>query len=62
MMNEKNYFFSLSRLEVCDLLLACTCAACYSNGAEKWQVLHDKLRTQLKILDALNIANENNSI
>lgn len=74
-MNEKNYVLSLDRLEVCDLMLACTGIICdartemerdpscpeYRRSVvlpgtiKKWQALHDKLKKQLDILDALNI-------
>ena len=74
-MNEKNYVLSLDRLEVCDLMLACTSiifdartemekdpdcpeyrrSVVLPGTIKKWQALHDKLKKQLDILDALNI-------
>lgn len=77
-MNEKNYVLSVSRLEVCDLMLACTGIVCdmrtemltdpdcpeyrrnhvLPESMKKWQRLHDKLKKQLDILDALNVPSD----
>lgn len=43
---------TLKRIEICDLLLACLAASDASNGAEKWDRLHEKLARQLDLLDA----------
>lgn len=53
-MNERNYVLQLTRIEVYDLLLACLAARDLSNGAKKWDVLHEKIKKQLDTLDALN--------
>ena len=45
--DEKIVNLDLKRIDICDLLIACTAAADIS-GAEKWNTLHDKL---YKILD-----------
>lgn len=45
--NEMTVKMELKRIELCDLLLACT-AISEESDAEKWSVLHDKL---LSILD-----------
>lgn len=44
---------NLTRLETCDLLLACLAARDEANdGGEKWQRLHDKIKAQLDEFDA----------
>lgn len=50
--NQLNMTIRLTRLEVCDLLLACTCTQFSANdGGEKWKRLREKLREQLNDLD-----------
>jgi len=75
MLNDNAYVVSVSRLEICDLMLACTHILCSAREEmtsdptcseyrrehvlpgtiKKWQALHDKLKRQLDILDALNV-------
>lgn len=75
MLNDNAYVVSISRLEICDLMLACTHIVCAAREEmtsnlscpeyrrdhvlpgtiKKWQALHDKLKRQLDILDALNV-------
>ena len=43
----------LTRIEVCDLLLACS-ACMEASEAKKWSELHDKLMAQLDEWDAKN--------
>lgn len=50
MNNYKNCTIKITRIELCDLLLACW-AAEEKSGAEKWAKLHDKLRAQLDAID-----------
>jgi hypothetical protein len=43
----------LRRIDVCDLLLACSCAdRNVDDGSEKWKKLHDVLMEQLEAFDA----------
>lgn len=43
---------TLTRKDVCDLMLACSCAKrCGNDEGKKWQILHDNLKLQLKSLD-----------
>lgn len=47
--NNTNLILSLSRIEVCDMLLACLAAQEAANdGGEKWKRLHDKIRDQIR--------------
>ena len=48
--NEKTVTLKLKRIEVCDLLLACSLIADDSN-AKKWNALHDKLKEILDDFD-----------
>lgn len=42
----------LRRIDICDLMLACTCAEFSANdGGEKWKRLREELRKQLEELD-----------
>lgn len=51
--NEKTMTLKLKRIEVCDLLLACT--ACErETDAKKWGELHDKLKGMLEAFDEKN--------
>lgn len=51
--NQKSMTLKLTRIDVCDLLLACTTVADES-GAEKWGKLHEKLLNQLDDFDEKN--------
>lgn len=52
MLNEMTMNLKLTRIDVCDLLLACTAAQFSANdGGQKWKDLHDKLREQLHAFD-----------
>lgn len=51
MSNEMTITLTLSRHDLCNLLLACTNAH-LDSGAEKWIKLHDELREQLELFDA----------
>ena len=52
MRNEMKLNLQLTRLECCDLLLACTAAKYSANdGGEKWQRLHDKIETCIDEFD-----------
>ena len=51
MRNEFKTTLQLRRIDICDLMLACTAAEQLSNGAEKWDRLHDELKRQLEELD-----------
>lgn len=51
--NQKTMTVKLSRIEVCDLLLAC--AACEAETeAKKWGELHEKILKQLDAFDKKN--------
>lgn len=50
MPNEMTVNVKIKRIELCDLLLACT-AVYEETGAEKWSQLHDKLNTILEQFD-----------
>ncbi len=50
MTNYDEMTLTLTRIEVCDLLLACISADEIS-GAEKWMKLHDKIKEQLNKAD-----------
>ena len=53
MYNQRTMTVKLSRIEVCDLLLACT--ACEAETeAKKWGDLHEKLLKQLEAFDEKN--------
>ena len=51
--NQKTVTLKLKRIDVCDLMLACTAIA-EETGANKWNELHDNL---LAILDAFDEKN-----
>ena len=51
MRNEFKTTLQLRRIDICDLMLVCTAAKQLSNGAEKWDRLHDELKRQLEELD-----------
>lgn len=48
--NQKVVKTELQRIEICDLLIACTMIA-NASGAEKWHNLHDKLSNILAKFD-----------
>ena len=48
--NQKTVTMKLSRIELCDLLIACNTCADVSN-ADKWSKLHDKLKAILDEFD-----------
>ena len=50
--NEMTVTLKLKRIEVCDLLLACTCVSDAAPGSKKWDELHDKLEKILDEFDA----------
>lgn len=54
-LNQKTVTLKLKRIEICDLLLACTSvsSALHDEGhsAEKWDALHDKLSQILADFD-----------
>lgn len=54
-LNQKNVSLKLKRIEVCDLLLACTAVSESQKGegqtAKKWDDLHDKLKAILDEFD-----------
>ena len=52
MRNHIETTLKLKRIEICDLMLACTAAQFAANdGGQKWEKLHDKLKQQLEELD-----------
>lgn len=53
MMNQKGMNIKIKRIDLCDLLIACT-SAYERSGAEKWAVLHNKLKEQLEEFDKKN--------
>lgn len=53
-LNQRTYTVKISRIELCDLLLACTTISDETNAAKKWNDLHDKLMKQLDDQDAKN--------
>ena len=55
--NLKTVTLKLKRIEICDLLLACTLISAESN-AEKWDKLHDKLEQILIEFDEKNFTAE----
>lgn len=51
-MNEFKTTISITRKDLCDLLLACLAARDHANDeGRKWIDLHDKLQSQLEELD-----------
>ena len=50
LLNEMTVTLKLKRIDICDLLIACT-ATYHSSGAQKWADLHDKLEEILKQFD-----------
>lgn len=50
--NELEMHLKLTRIEVCDLLIACISAQQNANdGGAKWNRLHDKIKSQLYHFD-----------
>lgn len=53
MRNDFKTTVNVTRIEICDLLLACLAAKEMANdGGKKWDRLHDKLKEQLEELDS----------
>lgn len=50
MLNELTINVKMKRIELCDLMLACTILV-DRTGAEKWKKLHDELKQQLDAFD-----------
>lgn len=48
--NERIVNVKVSRIELCDIMLALTMLSCESD-VEKWDKLHEKLRKQLEHFD-----------
>ncbi len=55
--NQKNVTLKLTRIELCDLLIACNTCADLSN-AEKWAKLHDKIDNIISEFDKENLKEE----
>lgn len=51
MRNGMTIYLKFTRVDVCDLLLACFAAEKMSHGATKWAMLHDKIERQLEDFD-----------
>lgn len=51
MVNDLEMDVKLKRIDVCDLLIACSALEDISNGANKWRDLHDLLESQLNKFD-----------
>lgn len=51
--NQRTMTVKLERIDVCDLMLACTVIA-DETGAEKWSKLHDKLLAMIDAFDEKN--------
>lgn len=53
--NHSTINITVQRIDVCDMLIACTMTADAANdGGSKWTRLHDKLKKQLKAIDKAN--------
>lgn len=53
--NEKTVPLKLKRIEVCNLMMACT-ALSQEENREHWKEIHDKLKQILKDFDDKNLA------
>lgn len=52
MRNESETSIKLRRIDICDLMMACTLTKQMSNdGCKKWDKLHDLLKAQLDEMD-----------
>lgn len=51
--NQKTVTLKLKRIELCDLLLACTSLS-HGENRTKWKLLHDKLKAILDEFDEKN--------
>ena len=51
MRNNFKTTLQVKRIDICDLMLACTAAKQLSNDAKKWDRLHEELKKQLNELD-----------
>ena len=58
-LNEKTVTAKLKRIDLCDLMLACTCVSenlkDAGQPAEKWDALHDKIRAIIDDFDAKQV-------
>lgn len=54
MPNEKTVTLKIKRIDLCDLILATTSLK-HSTKAEKWGLLHDKLKQILNDFDEKNV-------
>lgn len=52
-LNERTVTLKLKRIDVCNLLIACTCLS-HESKAEKWQRIHDELKEILNEFDSKN--------
>lgn len=53
MLNQKSVTVTITRTQLCDLLIACTtCDHLTGPDTKKWAALHDLLRQQLEDFDA----------
>ena len=53
-LNQKTVTVKIKRIELCDLLLACTVISDSNPEAKKWEALHDKLKQILEEFDRKN--------
>lgn len=52
MRNESEASIKLRRIDICDLMMACTLTKQMANdGGKKWDKLHDLLKAKLEELD-----------
>lgn len=51
--NEKTVTLKVKRIELCDLILACTSLS-QGERRTKWKILHDKLKQVLEEFDEKN--------
>jgi hypothetical protein len=62
MTNEKTLTVSMKRIDLCNLMLACTSTAqrveADGRTAQKWRNLHDQLKAALDSFDAAQAAQE----
>lgn len=55
--NYRTVELKLDRIDICDLLLACTGASFEANdGGQKWKRLHEKLKKALDEFDKENMS------
>ena len=51
-LNQRTMTIKLKRIEVCDLMLACTVLSDATEDAKKWDDLHEKLKKMIDKFDA----------